>query len=378
MKRALIITTISGFLAQFELKDVEILQELGYEVHYASNFDNPVYEFERQDLEKKGIILHHIDIQKSPARFRANAKAYGQIRSLIQSEGIDLIHCHNPVGSVVARLAAKSSRRHPFVIYTAHGFHFFQGAPWKNWLIYYNVERCMARITNMLITINREDYERACRFQLKKPGYVEQIPGVGVDLERFRKKSKVAEREGFHIVTAAELNENKNQKVIIEAIHRLPYEDITYSICGKGVQEEQLRGLIEQYQLQNRVHLLGYRKDMEQVLQTADCFAFPSYREGLGIAAIEALACGVPLIAARNRGTKEYLQEGVNGIFCEAGDVESFMSAIEKLYQDREYIRMLAEGCRKTALGFGVSETKLRMQQIYKKADWYIEDKRKS
>ena len=382
MKKALIITTISGFLAQFELNDVTLLQELGYEVHYASNFNNPVYEFDEEKLRAQGIQLHQIDVQKSPKEVRANCNAYRQLRKLIDDEQIDLIHCHNPMGAVVARCAAFKSKRKTFVIYTAHGFHFYKGAPWLNWILYYPVERFLAHFTNVIVTINQEDYRRACKFYLKKPGFVEQIPGVGVDMKRFCKRTKVTmglgiPANGFHIVTAAELNENKNQRVVIEAIHKLPYSDIYYSICGKGMEQGALLDLIHRYRLQDRIWLLGYRNDMEEILQSADCFAFPSYREGLGIAAIEALACGVPLIAAKNRGTKEYVKENVNGIFCEAGNAESFAKAIEKLYTDAKYRKYLAEGCRQSALVFSCEETIAKMKQVYKKADEYVENRGK-
>lgn len=382
MKKALIITTISGFLAQFELNDVALLQELGYEVHYASNFENPVYEFDEEKLREQGIQLHHIDIQKSPKQIQANMKAYRQLRKIIDGEKIDLIHCHNPIGAVVARCAASKSKVDPFVIYTAHGFHFFKGAPWLNWMLFYPVERFLARFTNVIVTINQEDYQRARNFYLKMPGFVAQIPGVGVDLQRFCKKEKTMSQDlvpesAFHIVTAAELNENKNQRVVIEAIHKLPYKDIYYSICGKGLERESLLDLIHRYRLQDRVKLLGYRKDMDEILQTADCFAFPSYREGLGIAAIEALACEVPLIAAKNRGTKEYVKENVNGIFCDAKDADSFAKAIERLYTEPVYRKQLADGCRQSALAFSSKETIEKMKQVYEKADWYVENREK-
>ena len=134
MKKALVITTISGFLPQFEMNDVHILQEYGYQVHYASNFNNPVYSVDKEKLKNEGIILHHIDIEKSPFALKANYKALKQLRRIIDNENINLIHCHNPMGAVTARLAAKCSHKNPYVMYTAHGFHFYQGAPVKNWL----------------------------------------------------------------------------------------------------------------------------------------------------------------------------------------------------------------------------------------------------
>lgn len=184
MKHALIITTISGFVPQFEMNDVRILQENGYTVHYASDFENPIYNIDQTQLKRDGLILHHIDIRKSPFQITKNTKAFLQLKQIIRKEQISLVHCHNPMGGVVGRLAAKASGREPYVVYTAHGFHFYEGAPKKNWLLYYTAERFLAAFTDRIITINREDYERANRFRLKEHGCVEQIPGVGVNIEK--------------------------------------------------------------------------------------------------------------------------------------------------------------------------------------------------
>lgn len=313
MKKVLIITTVSGFLPQFEINNVKLLREAGCEIHYASNFKNPIYDFNKADLKAQGIRLHQLDIAKNPLKLRANLRAVKQLLHIMNENDIDIIHCHNPMGGVAGRVAASLCRRKPYVIYTAHGFHFYKGAPKKNWLLFYPVEWLLIHLTDIIVTINREDYERARKLPVKDRENVFQIHGVGVDPRRFSPRKEINEvkrrnlnipADAFHIVTAAELNDNKNQKVIIEAISTLPVEDIYYSICGKGSGEKYLRELIKEKGLENRVRLLGFRTDMEEILQTADCFAFPSYREGLGIAAVEALLCGVVLVAADNRGTR--------------------------------------------------------------------------
>ena len=160
MKKALILTTTSGFLSQFELNNVRLLQEKGYQIHYATNFGVPIYEVKDQTLVDMGIILHHISIEKSPFSIKKNIWAYRELKRIIDREKIDVVHCHNPVGGLLGRLSAHMSKRKPYVIYTAHGFHFFTGAPLKNWLFYYPVERYLAKYTDIIITINHEDYER--------------------------------------------------------------------------------------------------------------------------------------------------------------------------------------------------------------------------
>ena len=159
----------------------------------------------------------------------------------------------------------------------------------------------------------------------------------------------------FHIVTAAELNKNK--------------KDIYYTICGNGPDEDELRKLIHEKKLEKQVQLIGFRTDMNEILQTADVFAFPSIREGLGIAAIEALACGVPLIVADNRGTREYLQNDKNGLICEAFDQDAFVTAIDKVYSNVEYRKKLADYCRESVIQFSTEETVRTMERIYSTMD---------
>lgn len=374
MKKALIITTISGFVPQFEMNDVKILQESGYIVHYASDFENPIYSIDVKSLEEQGLILHHIDIKKSPFKIRENTKAFFQLKKIIEEENITLVHCHNPMGGVVGRLAARCSKRSPYTIYTAHGFHFYQGAPAKNWILYYTAERLLARYTNRLIVINSEDYERAKKFQLSPNGRIEIIPGVGIDVIKFCKRKELREKkrkelnipaDAFHVVSVGELNDNKNHAVMIKAIAQLENSDIYYSICGRGVGEEKLKALIREYHLEQNVRLLGYRIDVEEVLQSADCFAFPSKREGLGIAAIEALACEVPIIAADNRGTREYMRQGEDGIVCRTGSVEEYAYAIMEIKNSSQLRDVMAKNGRKMAEQFSIDETDRIMRRIY-------------
>lgn len=379
MNKILYVTTISGFLPQFEMNDVRIMQQMGYEVHYASNFANQMYTFDEKELAADGIILHHIDIEKKPTRVFREFKAIRQIKRIIEEENISIVHCHNPMGGVCARIAAHHSSNRPYVIYTGHGLHFYKGAPAANWLFYYPVEKLMARMSDVIVTINREDYDTVKnRFKLKKGGYAEQIPGVGLDMDRFDVRKELAARVreelhvpqgAFHIVTAAELNGNKNQQAVIEAVAGLPQKDIYYTICGRGADEEKLRGLIGRLGLSDRVRLIGFRTDMERVLQSADVFAFPSMREGLGMAAVEALACGVPVICADNRGTREYVKDGVNGIVCSENSAGCMRAALARLYGDREYLLRLAGQCRDSVRRFGTDNTMKIMKQVYTTAD---------
>ena len=380
MNKALIITTTSGFLSQFELNNVRLLQKKGYQVHYATNFGVPIYEVKDETLRNMGVVLHHISIEKNPFKIKKNIWALRELIRIIDREAISVVHCHNPNGGVLGRLAAVLSKRKPFVVYTAHGFHFFRGAPVKNWLFYYPAEKVLAKFSDIIITINHEDYTRADKFHYKKDGGAALIPGVGVDLEKFYplKEDEVHERDtlrknlgipehAFHIVSAGEINKNKNHRVVIEAIAKLARSDIYYSICGEGPNRKNLETEIKKYGLSDRVFLQGYRNDMPKIWRTADISVFPSLREGMGMAGLEAMASGIPLIAADNRGTREYLIDQENGLVCNAASADEFAKAILSLYENKEQRQRYAARAQNTVEKFSLHESAAKMSQIYQK-----------
>lgn len=378
MKKILFVTTIGGFLSQFEMNQVRILQDMGYEIHYASDFSNNFYEFDEKDLIKEGVIIHRVDIKKKPYRIISNLKAIRQIKEIINKYRIDVIHCNNPLGGVCGRTAAVSSSMKPLVIYTAHGFHFYKGAPLINWLLIYPVERLLARFTNVLLTINNEDYRRAMKFDIRKDGFITKVNGMGVDSKRFKPmpeiRTDIREElnipdDAFHIVTAAELNDNKNQKTIIEAIANCPYKNIYYSMCGIGENVKKLEHLIYSLGLEDRVKLLGYRTDMERVLQSADVFVFPSIREGLGIAGVEALMCDIPVVALDNRGTREYMKHKMNGLVVKNNSTYSFENALMYLYENPRLLKELSCNGRQSVKRFSKTAVNNRLRKIYSKID---------
>ena len=375
--KVLVLTTISGFLAKFEMNDVKILQENGCTVHYASNFNNPIYEDKKDELKKMGIKLHNICIQKSPLRLIRNAKAFKQLVDIVKREEIDMIHCHNPMGGVLGRLITMFIGRKVYTIYTAHGFHFYDGAPLKNWLMYYPIERFLAAFTDILITINHEDFLRAKKFKKRKNGKAVYIPGVGIDVEKFSKKPGCYETErakwnvpkdAFHVVSVGELNDNKNHEVIIDILSDPKMANVYYTICGKGYKKDELQKKIDDLGLTGRVKLLGYRTDIEMILQSADCFAFPSKREGLGVASLEALGCGVPIVATDNRGTREYVIHNRNGFMCDLNKKEQYKEAILRLMTDDVKRKEMQEYCVKTAYKFSLGTTDKIMRGVYKGA----------
>ncbi len=375
MKNLLIITTIGGFLPQFEMNDVRLLQDMGYKLHYASNFKNPVYDLDKTMLKKMGITLHPICISKSPIHIFKNLRALRQICHIIRAHNIEAIHCHNPLGGVLARLAAlMCGKKNLYIIYTAHGFHFYKGASILNWMMFFPVEYLLANLTDCLVTINKEDFLRAKKFRTLKGKKIFKIPGVGVNVSRFADVDESKEsirkelgmpQDAFYILSVGELNHNKNHEVIIRAVAELTDKDIYFGVCGRGYHEQYLKDLAKELKVEDRVRLYGFRKDIPRMLKAADLFVFPSHREGLGIAAIEAMAAGIPMITSDCRGTREYMEEGITGRVCYNGTVNEYKELITWMKNHPDERQKMSQASRGKAQMFDISQTERIMKSVY-------------
>lgn len=316
MKKFLIVAHYSRFLVQFELNDVRLLQSMGYEVHYATNYEHEdMYADAVRVIREHGVILHQIDFVRSPYNVIANEKAYQQLKELMRMEQFDGIHCHTPMAGALARLAANATGTKP-VLYTAHGFHFYKGCPLKNKLIYQTAETFLARYTDAQITINREDFAAAQKFPLRGKAYY--VPGIGVDVKKISsvqvdRATKRAElgipQDAFVFISVGELNENKNHSTVIRALARTDIPNSYYLICGEGKLKQQHFELAQKLGISEKVKLLGFRTDVSEILRACDCFVFPSFREGLSVSLMEAMAAGLPCIASRIRGNVDLLEE---------------------------------------------------------------------
>ena len=332
MSKKVLFTSHTANFQKFNRPFMRMLRESGWEVHYASMGEEKIL-----DADKSFVV----PFTRSPFTI-SNIRAYKQLKQIIDRENYDIIHTHTPVGSVVTRLAARRARkRGTRVIYTAHGFHFFTGAPLLNWLIYYPVERLMARHTDTLITINDEDYKRAKRAFKTDVCYV---PGVGVDPERFKPHLTKKQRndlrrllglkpDDFVMIYPAELNKNKNQTMLIMAMEKLTAANPHIHLLLPG--QDSMNGfhskLIKEKGLQNNIHLLGYRADIPQLLMASDLSVSASYREGLPVHIMEAMTAGLPIVSTKCRGASELVEDGKNGYLVDFDNVEAMTNIIENV-----------------------------------------------
>ena len=364
------ITTVSSTMNAFFKSHIKMLVDEGHTVDIACNDDNwPIDDF----YYTLGCKYYHIDFSRTPLS-PDNLKAYGQLKSVIENGGYDIVHCHTPNASVVTRLVCRKFRKKNGlrVFYTAHGFHFYKGAPLKNWLVYYPVEKLCSYFTDLLITINKEDHDLAKRKMKAKR--VEYVPGVGIDLSRFenivsdraekRREIGVPE-DAFLLVSVGELNENKNHRVIIEAMAKLGDPRVHYAVAGLGGKKDELTELAKTLGISDRVHLLGYRRDIPELNSAADAFCFPSLREGLGMGSIEAMSCGLPIITSNVHGINDYSIDGVTGYKCNPYDVDGFAGAIEKLLNNPENTVSIGEANKDRVKCYSIEKVLPIMKYIY-------------
>ena len=312
MKRMLMVASVPSMIGQFNMNNIKILQELEYQVDIACNFhDRSVWDDKRvqdfiKELKEKKIKIYQIDFSRSSKNMLQHMKSYKQLGYLMKKRKYEFIHCHTPIAGAIARLVAHKNNIK--VIYTAHGFHFFKGAPIQNWILYYTIERFLARYSDILITINKEEYCRAKTFKAKS---VEYVPGVGVDIEKFKnckvdvdkKKEELGiPKDAKVLLSVGELSKRKNHQIVIKALAKLKRKDVYYLICGQGKEKENLLSLAEKLNVQRQVILIGYRTDVPELYKIADLFVFPSLQEGLPVALMEALSSGLICIVSNIRG----------------------------------------------------------------------------
>lgn len=370
-KSMLMLASVASMIDQFNMNNIEILLSLGYKVAVACNFkvgntcsDKRIKEL-KEELKELGVKFYQIDFDRNVMNLQQNMEAYKQVEKLVKLQRYDFIHCHSPIGGVIGRIVAHETKTK--VIYTAHGFHFYDGAPKKNWLLYYSIEKALSRWTDILITINKEDYDIACKkLCARRTIYV---PGIGIDIKRFKnipthKMIKRAELgiddRDFVILSVGELNDNKNHKVIIEALNRMNESDkCVYVIAGEGINRELLERQAEASNVNLR--LLGYREDIPELLKLSDVFVLPSLREGLNVSLMEAMAAGLPCIAGKIRGNVDLLPEE----YCiEPTSVEKWVERLRAVMMcDRHQAGAKNE---QKIVDFSVDKVNEKMKHIYK------------
>lgn len=372
MKKALITATVLSHIAQFHRPLADMLHADGFEVHVAGKDNLALKNGLKIEWADK---IYNVPFSRSPKSFD-NIKAYRLLKNIIDSEGYTHIHCNTPMGGIVTRLAARLLRKTGCtVLYTAHGFHFHKRASKKAWAIYYPIEKYFSKYTDILITINHEDFALASeRFGCR----VCYTHGVGVNAARYLPLSNEDERlqicreVGIEphkklILSVGELLPNKNQKMIIRAMSAIIKEepDAMLVIAGNGPQKDELENLINTEGLSGAVRMIGYCTQLEKYQKIAAVLAACSYREGLPLNLVEAMLAKNPIVASHNRGHDELILHGSTGFLVEPDDSNGMAKYIIRLLKEKELRVILGENARQFALDYSSDNVKNELKEIY-------------
>ena len=370
-KKILLVATVQSHIAQFHRPLAEVLHAHGYEVHAAA----------RNNLaEKNGLQLDFVDkvfdvrFSRSP-KSKDNITAYNQLKAIVDSGNYEVVHCNTPMGGMIARLATRAARKKGTkLFYTAHGFHFYDGAPKKNWMIFYPIEKFFSRMTDVLITITHEDYKVASEAFHCKVAY---IHGVGVSGERYKPvtiEEKLAQRRrmGYSqnakiLLCIGELNSNKNQVMAIRMMHKVvaKYPEAMLLLAGNGPKQKFLEQLIKQEELERNVKMIGYVTNLQDYQHIIDVQISCSLREGLPLNIVESMLSGNPVVARLNRGHRELIQDGINGYIVDPNDYEAMSERVLNLLDNNDLRKRIVQNAIIFAQDFTFTSVKKELEEIY-------------
>ncbi len=395
-KNVLIVASVASMIDQFNIPNIRLLKELGCNVDVAANFrkgstctDEKIQELTAL-LDELEADCYQIDFDRKVTDIKADVRSFRQLACVVKGtavpvnavrhhkitkeSGYAFVHAHSPIGGLAGRLIAK--KHHIRTVYTAHGFHFYSGAPKKNWMLFYPAEWMLSWITDVLITINREDYQRAKKkFHAKKTVY---IPGIGIDIPKFRdvqtdlKKKRAELKIGLDdimLLSVGELNENKNHKAVLKALGEIKYANpalfcrLHYVIAGKGSLYDALHKSAERLGI--HLHLLGFRSDIPELLKAADIFLLPSKREGLNAGLMEAMASGLPCIVSDIRGNRDLVKNGSQGLVLRCFETEA-AEAIMQILDNQGRRESFEKNAERRVGKFSASVVNSRMRNLYR------------
>ena len=369
MKKLLYILNVADGVNSFSLSSILAAQRVGLEFHMAGDFSQVTREKLEEDENKYGIHIHQINLSRSPFSLQ-NVKAYRQIIDLIKKEGIEYIHCNTPIGGLLGRFAG-AKERVKTIIYQAHGFHFYKGAPIINWLLYCPVEMILARMTDAIITINGEDYEFAMKHMHPRT-CIYYVPGVGIELEQWKSTGNTGIRselgicdDDFIVLVVGRLEKNKNCKTIIEAVSKLDNKSIKTVFCGDGEDKHQLRRMTKNLGISDRVLFIGNRTDMVDIYHMADCFVLASLREGLSRSIMEAMAVGLPCIVSNIRGNSDLIDKNGGELFL-PNDSSELAKRIVRIFESENLRIKMGVYNKEKIKGFSVDIVVDTLSLVYK------------
>ena len=339
-RRVLFTASTYSHIVNFHLPYLRKFQEEGWTVHAACGGKPAPVPYADAVLEfplKKSMW--------SPG----NLKAAVSLRDNMRKEGYDLIITHTSLAAFFTRLALRGLKERPVVVNMVHGYLFDDETPWLKREVLLAAERWMASDTDLVLTMNRWDYEAAQKHRLGRE--VVHIPGVGVDFSRFdevpagtrrrlRQELGIPE-DAFVLIYAAEFSARKSQAVLIQAMGRLP-ETVLLALAGEGALRGECQELARKQGLEERVLFPGQVRDIPAWYAMADGAVSASRSEGLPFNVIEAMYAGLPVVASEVKGHSDLIKDGETGLLYPYGDESACAESVRRLLEDEALRERLA------------------------------------
>ena len=358
---------------RFNKANIVALQSLGYQVELAANFDNgegPELHNQQyvSECNEKDIVTHNIPFERHS--LIGSLKCMPQVRRLLKSGQYDIVHTHTETGGLILRLARRVKGNSRF-FYTPHGMSFWKGSSLKSQLLYRPLERWICSCMDMNLGMNKEEVDTLSKWNSKTATYVH---GIGLNLKRFQvlgqSRNEVRAEFGVNdvdtmIVSVGELDDNKNHATVIKSLALLENRNFKYIVCGVGPNKDVLMQLAADAGLSSKVVFAGYRSDIPDILHAADLFVFPSYHEGLPVSALEAMACGLPLVCSRIRGNVDIVNDGVNGFLFNAEDYSLLALLIQRLMSNKNLAKVFGEKNKQIVMDFSQEAVIRELKKLY-------------
>lgn len=356
-------------IKNFHLPYLKFFKESGFEVHLVS---------------RGGMSFPYVDVKydisfEKNILSTKNMRALSAVKDILEQNRYDIISIHTALAGAIVRLAVIfAGKRNARVIYTSHGYFFWNSAPFSNWIKYLSVEKLCAVVTDSVMAMNQEDLELAKKYKLCT-GVVEKISGMGVDLSRFKpgdgiimqglRRSYGIRDDDFVIVYPAEMSRRKNHRDLLQAfaefLKHVPSGCLF--LPGEGLLLEENKALVKELGIVDRVIFPGYIDGMEEIYPMCDIAASSAISEGLPLNIIEAMACGLPIVASRIRGHVDLVEEEINGFLYTPGDRDELGRALRNIYGWKERLKIISTKNVEKVKQFDLEQAESQIYDIYKK-----------
>ncbi len=286
------------------------------------------------DLDINNVNHYNMQFDKNPLSPR-NLYTALKIAKLIQINKYDIISCHTTLAGLITRFAVVLSGEKCRVIYTCHGYLFSDNSSIKSRL-YLFFECIFSSVTDTLIVMNHEDYDIAKKYKLGKK--IIFTYGMGLDKNKFSKINKF-NKDTFNFLCVGELSKRKNQKMIILAFSDIIKNNLNASLtfAGDGKNFNYCKNLAHSLGIEKNINFLGHCDDVFSLYKNADCVVSASFSEGLPFNIMEALYCGIPVIASNIKGHSDLIVNSENGMLFSLSDQAELTMLMKKLIVDKNF-----------------------------------------